>query len=178
VGSGTNGSRLFFVSDAPDPCYVAALRILKYRFNSEVELRRKLRGKRFEKDEIEETILRLRNEKWLDDERFAAAFVRTRANKRVGQLRIRRELHAAGVSQSDAKDAVTANVDPEREQEALRELCRKRARMLVRRHGEEYLRTSEGRNKLVGYLLKQGYDAGLIREALKEIQVVDDQSDS
>ena len=67
--------------DTPDPCYVAALRILKYRFNSEGELRRKLRGKRFEKDEIEETILRLRNEKWLDDERFAAAFVRTRAGR-------------------------------------------------------------------------------------------------
>lgn len=164
--------------DTPDPCYVAALRILKYRFNSEAELRRKLRGKKFEKDEIEETILRLRNEKWLDDERFAAAFVRTRANKRVGQLRIRRELHAAGVSDSDAKDAVTANVDPEREQEALRELCRKRARMLVRRHGEAYLSTGEGRNKLVGYLLKQGYDAALVYEALKEIQVVDHEPDS
>jgi regulatory protein len=166
------------VSDVPDACYVAAIRILKYRFNSEAELRRKLRGKRFERDEIEETILRLHKEKWLDDERFAAAFVRTRANKRVGQLRIRRELQYAGVSESDAKDAVTANVDPEREQEALRELCRKRARMLVRRHGEEYLSTGEGRNKLVGYLLKQGYDAALVYEALKEIQVVDHEPDS
>ena len=165
------------MTDTRDP-YLAALRILKYRFNSEVELRRKLRGKRFESDEIESTIVRLRNEKWLDDERFAAAFVRTRANKRIGQSRIRRELHAAGVSDSDAKDAVNANVDPEREQEALRQLCDKRARLLIRRHGEAYLTTSEGRNKLVGYLLKQGYDAGLIYEALKEIQVVDDQPDS
>lgn len=168
--------------DTPDPCYAAALRILKYRFNSEAELRRKLRGKRFEKDDIETTIARLRSEKWLDDERFAAAFVRTRTNKRVGQLRIRRELQAAGVSDSDARDAVSANVDPEREQEALRELCRKRARMLVRRHGEEYLATGEGRNKLAGYLLKQGYDAALVRdelhEALKEIQVVDHEPDS
>ena len=50
--------------------------------------------------------------------------------------------------------------------------------MLVRRHGEEYLSTSEGRNKLVGYLLKQGYDAALVYEALKEIQVVDHEPDS
>jgi regulatory protein len=166
------------VSDAPDPCYVAALRILKYRFNSEAELRRKLRGKQFDKDDIEATIVRLRDEKWLDDERFAAAFVRTRANKKVGQLRIRRELRAAGVGDDSAKQAVTQNVDPEREHDALGELCRKRARMLVRRHGEAYLTTKEGRNKLVGYLLKQGYDAALVYEALKELTVVDHQPDS
>jgi regulatory protein len=161
-----------------DPCYVAALRILKYRFNSEAELRRKLRGKQFAKDDIETTIVRLREEKWLDDDRYAAAFVRTRANKRVGGLRIRRELQYAGVSEDSAKQAVTQNVDPEREHEALRELGRKRARMLVRRHGEAYLTTSEGRNKLAGYLLKQGYDAALVYEALKEITVVDHQPDS
>ena len=166
------------MSDVPDPCYVAALRILQYRFNSEAELRRKLLRKKFEQDEIEKTIVRLRGEKWLDDERFAAAFVRTRANKRVGKLRIRRELQAAGVSESDANDAVAANVDPEREQEALRELGRKRARMLVRRHGPDYLSSSDGRNKLAAYLLKQGYDAVLVYEALKEISVVDHQPDS
>jgi regulatory protein len=164
--------------EEPDPCYVAALRILKYRFNSEAELRRKLRGKQFAKDDIEATIVRLREEKWLDDDRYAAAFVRTRANKRVGQLRIRRELQYAGVSDDSANQAVSQNVDPEREHDALRELGRKRARMLVRRHGAQYLTTSEGRNKLAGYLLKQGYDAALVYEALKEITVVDHQPDS
>jgi regulatory protein len=174
--AGAPRARLFAVAD--DLAYLAALRILKYRFNSEVELRRKLRGKRFEKDDIENAMLRLRNEKWLDDDRYAAAFVRSRANKRVGQSRIRRELQAAGVNQDSAQQAIAQNVDPEREHEALRQLCQKRARMLVRRHGEAYLRTSEGRNKLVGYLLKQGYDAGLVYEALKEITVVDHQPDS
>jgi SOS response regulatory protein OraA/RecX len=96
----------------------------------------------------------------------------------VGQLRIRRELQYAGVSDDSANQAVTQNVDPEREHDALRELGRKRARMLVRRHGAQYLTTSEGRNKLAGYLLKQGYDAALVYEALKEITVVDHQPDS
>ena len=166
------------MSDVPDACYLAAIRILKYRFNSEAELRRKLRGKKFEKDEIEDAIERLRREKWLDDERFAGAFVRTRANQRIGKARIRRELQAAGVEGSTAADALAANVDPEREAESLGELCRKRARALVRRHGEDYLTTPAGRNKLAVYLLKQGYDAALVDEALKEIRVVDHQSDS
>src|SRR5436305_10468671 len=62
-------------------CYVTALRILGYRFNSEAELRRKLAAKRFDGEEIAETLARLREEKWLDDDRFAAAYVRTRVLK-------------------------------------------------------------------------------------------------
>lgn len=157
------------MSDAPDPCYLAALRILNYRFNSEGELRRKLRAKKFEKDAIDSTIARLHKERWLDDERFAGAFVRTRANKGIGKLRIVRELQAAGIDQSAAQEAVTANVEPESEREALLELGRKRARMLVRRHGDAFLSTADGRNKLAGYLLKQGYDAALVREAVRQV---------
>src|SRR5690349_11464135 len=78
-------------------CYQSALRILQYRFNSEAELRRKLAAKKFDADAIDAAIARLREEKWLDDERFAEAFVRTRMRKRVGPLRVRRELNAAGV---------------------------------------------------------------------------------
>ncbi len=46
------------------------MRILGYRFNSAAELRLKLRAKNFDKTLIDETIDRLRTEKWLDDERF------------------------------------------------------------------------------------------------------------
>jgi len=166
------------VSSDLERCYLAAMRILNYRFNSEVELRRKLRAKKFEREVIDATITRLRGERWLDDERFAGAFVRTRSQKRIGRKRILRELQAAGVSDSDAAQAVAENVDPERERESLRALGQRRARILVRRHGAEYLTTEEGRNKLAVYLLNQGYDAALVYEAIKEISVVDHQSDS
>ena len=148
--------------------YLSALRILKYRFNSEAELRRKLRAKRFEKDDIEAVIARLHREKWLDDERFAGAFVRTRANKRVGKLRIRRELQAAGVNETTAEQALAENVDPERERESLEALCARRLRVLVRRHGAEYLESDEAHAKLTTYLIGHGYDSALVREVVKE----------
>ena len=159
-------------------CYAAAMRILGYRFNSEHELRRKLQGKKFEKDVVEETIVRLRAEKWLDDGRFAGALTRTRSRKSVGKLRILRELQAAGVGQDEARKAVAENVDAEKEREHLKVLCEKRARLLVRRHGPGYLDTPEGRNKLTGYLLNQGYDAALISEAIKDLKVSGDVSES
>lgn len=160
------------------PCYLAALRILNFRFNSEKELRRKLKRKEFEPGEIDAAIERLFREKWLDDGRFAGALVRTKVNRRVGRRRILRELSAAGVDGELAARAVSENIDPERERQALAALRDKKAGALVRRHGPEFLTTADGRNKLTVYLLNQGYDAALVYEALKEITVVHHQPDS
>jgi regulatory protein len=154
---------------SPPDAYIAALRILHYRFNSEGELRRKLRAKKFEAEAIDAAIQRLYKEKWLDDQRFAGAFVRTKASKRLGRRRILRELENIGVSGEAAAQAIAENIDPERERDGLRELCARRARLLVRKHGPEFLATEEGRSKLTAYLLNHGYDMTMVNEALKEL---------
>lgn len=145
-------------------CYAAALRILNHRFNSEAELRRKLRAKKFEAEVIDGTVDRLRREKWLDDDRFAASFVRSKQGKHQGPRKIARELAAAGVDREAAKRAIRENIDPEREREDLRALLEKRRRILVRRYGEAYASSDEARRKLAAYLLNHGYDAALVRE--------------
>ena len=142
-------------------CYTAALRILQYRFNSEAELRRKLAAKDYDREAIDAAITRLRDEKWLDDTRFADAFVRTRLRKRIGRLRIRRELIAAGVDDDVAAGALRRNGDEEGEREAALAVARKRAARLD-------LGSPEDRNKLKAYLLKQGYDLSLIHEVVRE----------
>jgi regulatory protein len=142
---------------------MSGLRILKYRFNSTAELRRKLRAKGFDKEAIESAVVRLRDEKWLDDERFAAAFVRTQALRKKGLLRIRRELIGAGVADDAIAAAISQNVDAEAERERAMALARKRLPILVKRYGAD-----AARNKLRAYLLKQGYEAALVREILKE----------
>jgi regulatory protein len=144
-------------------CYAAALRILKYRFNSTVELRRKLRSKGFDREAIDATVARLSEEKWLDDARFAAAYVRTRALKSKGRLRIRRELIGAGVDDETIAAAVAQNVNSDDERERATAVARKRLPILIRRYGAD-----AARNKLTSYLLKQGYDAALVREIVKE----------
>jgi len=144
------------MSDDLDRCYVAALRILGYRFNSAVELRRKLRAKGFDDDAIAPTLERLRGEKWLDDDRFAAAYVRTRLQKRIGRLRIRRELMAAGVDDETAERALRENLTAEGEEEHLRAAYEK----LARRLGEEQ------RDKIAARLMRQGFEASAIRALL------------
>ena len=146
------------------PCYIAALRILAHRFNSEVELRRKLKGKRkFEPEEIDAAIVRLH------EERYASAFVRTRVNKRIGSERIVRELQSAGIPESDATLAVRSNVDLEREGENLLALCRKRVDALARRHGNDFLGTREGSSKVASWLVSKGYPADDAWRVTKEL---------
>ena len=148
-----------------DDCYIAAIRILKYRFNSTAELRRKLRAKGFDREAIDAALARLKDENWLDDERFAGAYVRTRVLKSKGRLRIRRELMSAGVDDETIANAVGANVNADDEHERATAIARKRLPNLVRRYGADV-----ARNKLTGYLLKQGYDAALVRDIVKEMR--------
>jgi len=152
--------------DDLERCYSSGLRILKYRFNSAVELRRKLRAKGFDAETINATVQRLANEKWLDDERFAAAYVRSRVLKSKGRLRIRRELIRAGVDDETAARAVGENVDREDERNRATAAAERRLPTLIRRYGQY-----GARNKLTAYLLKQGYDAALVRDIVREIAI-------
>src|ERR1051325_6318511 len=121
------------------PCYVAALRILGYRFNSEAELRR--------------TLARLREEKWLDDERFAGAYVRTRARKGIGRLRIRGELRNAGVSDEAAERALRENGDGEEER--------------LRAAYEKLARRIDDPQKIAARLQRLGFELSAIRSYLR-----------
>jgi regulatory protein len=150
--------------DESERCYASALRILKYRFNSAAELRRKLRSKGFERDAIEAAVARLASEKWLDDARYAAAYVRTRTLKKKGSLRIRRELIRAGVADDVIASAVTENVDTDEERARALALAQRRMPILARKYAPDVVR-----NKLTVYLLNQGYDAALVREIVKSL---------
>ena len=152
------------MDDASEQCYLAALRILKYRFNSAAELRRKLRAKRFERDVIEAAVARLAKEKWLDDARYAAAYIRSRGLSKKGKLRIRRELMRAGVADDVIATAVTENVDADEERARALALAQRRMPILARRFEPDAVR-----NKLTAYLLNQGYDAALVRDIVKQV---------
>jgi regulatory protein len=155
------------LSDA-DRCYATAMRILKYRWNGRAELRRKLARKSFEAEAIERTLEKLTGEGWVDDQRFAASFVRDRARKRIGRRRIVAELRSTGLGDDEARQAVEENVDKESEERELVALCRKKMRILAGRKGEDFVASPEGRNKLLGYLLSHGYEMAASREAVRD----------
>jgi SOS response regulatory protein OraA/RecX len=81
-------------------------------------------------------------------------------------LRIRMELRRAGVADDVISDVLAANVDADGERARAMATAEKKLPGLRRRNEPAAVR-----NKLTAYLLKQVYDAALVRSIVKEITV-------
>jgi regulatory protein len=87
--------------------YTLALSWLARRELTERQVRARLARREAEAGEIDAAIERLRREGALDDRRVAGAYVRTAVRlKGRGPLRLRRDLHALGVSGAAAREAI------------------------------------------------------------------------
>ncbi|MCH8156966.1 MAG: regulatory protein RecX [Nitrospinae bacterium] len=76
----------------------AALKYLVYRDRSRNEISRHLMEKEFSASAVEETLVYLEGNRYVDDTRFALQFGQSRiVNKRVGKIRLRRELKDKGL---------------------------------------------------------------------------------
>ncbi|WP_022670897.1 regulatory protein RecX [Hippea alviniae] len=76
-----------------------ALRLLNRRDYTELQLREKLNGKGFDKKDIEDTILYLKEKNFLNDERFAENYIFFRLKNGYGKRRIRFELKEKGIKE-------------------------------------------------------------------------------
>jgi regulatory protein len=76
-----------------------ALRLLARRDHSVQELQQKLRSKGAETGLIDRVLERLLQEDWLNEQRFADGFTRSRVARGEGPYRIRRELQERGVGE-------------------------------------------------------------------------------
>lgn len=150
-----------------DP-YESALRLLSYRWRSEEELRQRLASKGVDPAEIDATIGRLTAEGWVDDERFAREYVRSRS-RRHGRRRIGSDLRRFGIEGEIASEALSDHLDRDLEDELLREAARKKIEALLRRYGNDYPASAVGREKLARFLLNRGYPATAVRQAVFEL---------
>ena len=153
--------------DGEDRCYEAALNILAIRWHGEVEIRRKLRRRKFEDEEIAGAVARLHRENLLNDERYASAYARSRLRASYGRNRIAQELEQRGVPESTRRIAIAQALGDESEHDYLTVACRKRlGQMLGRKGGDD---SSSVRQKLIAHLVRKGF-------ALSEVfSVVDDE---
>jgi regulatory protein len=95
--------------------YASALRALMRRAHSVSEMRKYLEGRAENAADVKPVLARLRENRYLDDARFAADFARSRANsRRQGRFRIARELRTRGIADAHietALDSVFAETD-------------------------------------------------------------------
>ena len=82
-------------------CRRRALDLLARREHTRLELERKLTARGFEPSTLDTTLGALEAEGLIDPARFAEAFIASRVGKGQGPLRIRAELEARGVAETD-----------------------------------------------------------------------------
>jgi regulatory protein len=146
--------------------YAAALRALVRRAHSVFEMQAYLKNRAEESAAVNRILARLREQKLLDDARYALDFARSRANlRRQGRYRITQELRRRGIADQHIESAV-ALVFSETDET-----------MLVRKVIERRLRLARGafdprkRASLYRTLLRAGFDSQTIRRELRDIPV-------
>jgi len=87
----------------------SAIDSLSRREHSVFELRRKLKQKNFDEDEIESVISQLIDKNLLSDERFSESYINMRKRRGYGPSRIAMELRERGVEDSDFEDFLDRN---------------------------------------------------------------------
>ena len=144
-------------ADAQHSAYDAALRLLSYRPRSEKEMRRRLARRGIDLRHIGETVRRLKERGYLDDEAFARFWTESReATSPRGRRLIVQELRAQGV---DAETAAAATASVADEEAAYRAAGRR----LNAFRGLDY---ETFRRRLGGFLVRRGFSYEVARRTM------------
>jgi len=122
---------------------------------------RRLARKEHAPDAIDEAVVRLLDERAIDDTRVADAIARTETTvHRRGKQRVRLQIERAGIAKSVARravDEVFGDIDPEAHLEAA---------LKKRLHGRDTIADDREFQRLFRYLLGQGFETDQVMKAL------------
>ena len=145
-----------------DRAYIVALTLLARRELAEAQVRTRLAKRKFEDDEIDGAVERLRRERALDDRRTALAKARTEVHiKHRGRARVVRQVEALGIARDIAREAVAEVFADLDEHELLEQALERRLR-----HGKSLTDPAVLR-RIHRFLLGQGFDPGRVTALLR-----------
>ena len=146
-----------------DRIYPYALRLLTGQDYTIAGIRQKLELRQIDGQDIDDTILRLQREGWLDDHRFAARFAESAlASGRFYGIRLRLEMRRRGFT-ADVVDEVLATLLMESD-----EFSEVRSAAERRSPGFSYSTASDrDRRRMVGFLQRRGFGFSAIMRALR-----------
>jgi len=136
----------------------AAMRLLSRREHSRLELRVKLRRRRYAEEIIESVIDQLIIDNLLSEERFARALVVTRTERGYGPIRIAHDLRESGVG----AELIDLVVDADSETWRVR-LCD----ILLKKFGAEPPNDYKEWARRANYLQRRGFSTSMVRSVLK-----------
>jgi regulatory protein len=148
----------------PKEALIKAAAYCAYQDRTQQEVRDKLYSYGLEPDDVEELIIRLSQEKMIDEERYAQAYVRGKYGlKKWGRRKIVQGLKAKGISDYCIKQGLK-EIDFEVYEQNLQQLLEKK------NSTEKEKNPFARRQKLTFYLMSKGYESDLVQEAIKQLE--------
>lgn len=142
--------------------YLRASSFCAYQERTQQEVRDKLYGEGVNKDVIEETIVRLIEENFLNEERFAKAYAGGKFRmKKWGRLKIKNNLKRKGLSDYCIRKGMQEIEEKDYEKTLEDLLEKKSAEIKVKNRLLQ-------KNRLSRYLIGKGYEAELVWEKINE----------
>ena len=149
--------------DSSKAAYFRALRWLTARELSEAQVRARLAEKGYTDAAINPAIQRLLEERTIDDRRAATAVARTEARvRRHGPHRVMGKLIAMHIDRELARDIVRELFGEEDEDALIDKALDRRLRGKTER-----LKDPKERQKLIAYLVRQGFSASAASAAIR-----------
>ena len=139
-----------------------ALNFLNFKWRTEKEIRNKMLLKGYDEKIIQEAISYLKEQKLIDDRRFAEGFVKDKINfNKLGKYRLKNELYNKGISGDIIDEVLSENCDDELE----------RAMELGRKKLPSYKNDDKNAiyRKLGGFLQRKGYSYDCISKVMREL---------
>lgn len=147
----------------PEQALALLMRLCARAEKSEGDARRLMRGWGVADEDAEQVLARLVRDRFIDDSRYAAAFVREKLHlSGWGEYKIRAALRRKGVSR-ERIEAALAEADRTGMEERLRTYMQRKARTV------KYATPYELKTKLIRYGLSLGYGYETVLDAASEL---------
>ncbi|WP_432264524.1 regulatory protein RecX [Autumnicola edwardsiae] len=141
---------------------IKLMQFCAYRDRSHKEVEEKLKEMNMIPAAQEQIIIKLMQENFLNEERFARSFVRGKFRiKKWGRIKIKQELKLKDISNPVIKIALT-EIDESDYISTLHEVAEKKVRLLKESN------PFKKRKKLADHLLRRGYEASLVYQITED----------
>ena len=139
-----------------------------YQERTQQEVRIKLYEYGIKTDEVEELIIKLISENFLNEERFAKAFAGGKFRiKKWGKNKIKRELEMRGLSKFCIQSGL-AEIEYKDYMRTISEIITKKEEEI------KFKNPLQKKYKIATYLISRGYESDLVWESLNEIENYDE----
>ena len=141
-----------------------AIRYLVYKDRSRNEIIRYLNGKKFSADAVDETLTFLESNDYINDDRFAMQFGRSRiVNKKIGRLRLGLELGNKGLERKIIEETLNSLYEEYDEKKIAMSCAKKKLTTYSSSNSER------DRRRIAKFLEQKGFPSGIIYKVVTQL---------